>query len=95
MLYDTAGSSKVSPIILSSLCHYLCVSGSFWIHSQSVQSLAASPAGLCQQHKHFSDKDGRLFTDEAKVLLAPATVCVCVCVCVCVRSWTVERAPSV
>lgn len=38
-------------------------------------------------HKHFTDKDGQLFTDEAKVLLAAATKCVYSCTSGCV--WCV------
>jgi len=72
--------------------------------SSSICSLIYGADSLCQlpqhygqRHKHFTDKDGQLFTDEAKVLLAAAVVCVCVCVCrrKCVRGrqrgWGKER----
>lgn len=55
-------------------------------------SLCQLHQDFSQLHKHFTDKDGQLFTDEAKVLLAAATVwaevcvfpCACQRVCVCV-----------
>ena len=69
--------------------------------SSVVLSTEPAPAASVRQdygqlHKHFTDKDGQLFTDEAKVLLAAATVWVWMCVCVLrkcefVRKWKRER----
>lgn len=52
-----------------------------------VLSTEPAPAASVRQdygqlHKHFTDKDGQLFTDEAKVLLAAATAWARMCVCV-------------
>lgn len=75
---------------LVALCHYLSSRSSF------ICSLIYGASSLCQLHqdygqlhKHFTDKDGQLFTDEAKVLLAAATIwvwmgCVFLCMRVCV-----------
>lgn len=89
-------------------CHYLSSRSSF------ICSLIYGASSLCQLHqdhgqlhKHFPDKDGQLFTDKAKVLLAAATIWARMCVCarVCVlekergREWEREgitkRAPNV
>lgn len=57
------------------LCHYLSSRSSF------ICSLIYGASSPCQPrqergqlHKHFTDKDGQLFTDEAKVLLAADTM---------------------
>lgn len=76
----------------------------WWLHviiyhraplSSVVLSTAPAPSASFHQdygqlHKHFTDKDGQLFTDKAKVLLAAATAWAWVCVfsSACVR----ERA---
>lgn len=75
----------------------------WWLHviicncaplSSVVLSTAPAPSASFHQdygqlHKHFTDKDGQLFTDKAKVLLAAATawawMCVLCSACVCVR----------
>lgn len=66
-----------------------------------VLSTEPAPAASVRQdygqlHKHFTDKDGQLFTDEAKVLLAAATAWARMCVCVLrkcefVRKWEREK----
>lgn len=74
------------------LCHYLSLCYSF---IASLIYWASSPWKLHQDygqlHKHFPDKDGQLFTDEAKVLLAAATVCVRMHVHHCACLWETGR----
>lgn len=60
-----------------------------------VLSTEPAPAASVRQdygqlHKHFTDKDGQLFTDEAKVLLAAATAWARMCVCV-EKVWVCEK----
>lgn len=77
------------PLSVFSLCNYSLVASCHYLSSRSsfICSLICAASSLCQlrqdggqPHKHSTDKDGQLFTDKAKVLLAPATTWACACV---------------